>query len=80
MTYCTASLPNHQLVLCPPQARLNSFCMRLGVVIEGHDDSELPEQMLLSVYLNQLDPEQARDFNPALSVYLADEANRTPPL
>jgi hypothetical protein len=54
--------------------------MRLGVVIEGHDDSELPEQMLLSVYLNQLDPEQARDFNPALSVYLADEANRTPPL
>jgi hypothetical protein len=29
--------------------------LRLGVVIEGRDDSELPEQMLLSVCLNGLD-------------------------
>jgi len=54
--------------------------MRLGVVIEGQEDFELPEQMLLSVYLNQLDVEQAGELDPALSAYLANDANCTPPL
>jgi hypothetical protein len=54
--------------------------MRLGVVIQGQEEIELPERMLLSVYLNQLDPEHAGKFDPALSAYLAADANGTLPL
>jgi len=66
--------------VCPPQARLAHMCMRLGVVLQGVDDVELPEQMLVSLYLNELDPARECTFAPDLAAYLLDEANRVPPL
>ena len=37
------------------QVRLSKMVLRVGVVIEGRSDGELPEQMLLSTLLNRID-------------------------
>ena len=58
------------------QGFIPKMVLRFGVVIEGRNDAELPEQMFLSVDLNHFDPDMARAVDPVLASFLANPTNR----
>lgn len=75
-TWGNASLTGFNQV----KGRLSAMMLRAGVVIEGVDNSELPEQMLSSLYLTQPDNARAATIDPALVQFLNDPSNFVAPL
>lgn len=50
--------------------------LRFGALVEGCDDSELPEQMLISVCMNRVDIDRVRAVDPVVAAFLVDPVNR----
>ena len=52
------------------KAKIPKMAVRAGVVIEAHDDAEMPEQILCATYVSYLDVASASRVDPFLTAFL----------
>lgn len=52
--------------------------LRFGVLIEGVDETELPEQMLFCTYLNCMNIVSDASIDSKVAAFIANPSNMTP--
>lgn len=55
-----------------------NMLLRFGVLIEGVDETELPEQMLFCTYLNCMNIVSDASIDSKVAAFIANPSNMTP--
>jgi hypothetical protein len=62
------------------KGKLPKMLLRGAVLVEADTDEEMPEQIIASLCMTQIDPSRAPQLEESLTAYLNEPANYVPPL